>query len=73
MALGLSINIFYISLDGIPLILGRYEFEEVELKNAYVTVVGRTYARSLWIDKANKGYKASCAGLFDTVILPKNN
>ena len=73
MALGLSINILYISLDGIPLILGRYEFEEVELKNAYVTVVGRTYARSLWIDKANNGYKASCAGLFDTICTIRDN
>ena len=73
MVVGLSASIVYISSEGIKAVFGMYDFEEIQLKDSYVRVVGRTYARSLLIDKQNKKYEASCTGLFDTLCTIRDN
>ncbi|WP_312266398.1 hypothetical protein [Neisseria sp.] len=70
---GVSINILYISLYGIKAVFGMYDFEEIQLKDSYVRVVGRTYDRSLLIDKQNQKYEASCTGLLDTLCTIRDN
>ena len=73
MVVGLSASIVYISSEGMKAVFGMYDFEEIQLKDSYVRVVGRTYARSLLIDKQNKKYEASCTGLFDTLCTIRDN
>ena len=73
MVVGLSASIVYISLYGIKAVFGMYDFEEIQLKDSYVRVVGRTYDRSLLIDKQNQKYEASCTGLLDTLCTIRDN
>lgn len=52
---------------------GIYEVQEIELPKAYFRVVGRTYARSLLIDRQNQRYEGSCVGLSDTLCTIRDN
>ena len=73
MVVGLSASIVYISSEGMKAVFGMYDFEEIQLKDSYVRVVGRTYDRSLLIDKQNQKYEASCTGLLDTLCTIRDN
>ena len=41
MVVGLSASIVYISSEGMKAVFGMYDFEEIQLKDSYVRVVGR--------------------------------
>ena len=66
LVVGLSASAVYLSSDGIKPAFGIYEVQEIELHKSYFRVVGRTYARSLLIDRQNQRYEGSCVGLSDT-------
>ena len=73
LVVGLSINTLYFSLYGIKPAFGIYEVQELELPKSYFRVVGRTYARSLLIDRQNQRYEGSCVGLSDTLCTIRDN
>ena len=73
LVVGLSINALYFSLYGIKPAFGIYEIQEIELPKSYFRVVGRTYARSLLIDRQNQRYEGSCVGLSDTLCTIRDN
>ncbi len=73
LVVGLSASAVYLSSDGIKPAFGIYEVQEIELHKSYFRVVGRTYARSLLIDRQNQRYKGSCVGLSDTICTIRDN